>query len=68
MYKIHRVNQIFIWVVSVLFSIVSALKYGIGVNLFASMGVMFGSAILITVVTKLKISDLRKAESYQRSK
>ena len=62
MSKIHRVNQIFIWVVSVVFSLVSALKYGVGVKLFASMGVMFGSAILITIVMKLKISDLRKAE------
>lgn len=62
MSKIHRVNQIFIWVVSVVFSLVSALKYGVGVNLFASMGVMFGSAILITIVMKLKISDSRKAE------
>ena len=62
MSKIHRMNRIFICVVSVVFSLVSALKYGVGVKLFASMGVMFGSAILITIVMKLKISDSRKAE------
>ena len=62
MKKIHQVNQIFIWIVSVIFSIICALKYGIGVKLFASMGVMFGVAILITIALKLKMSELRKAE------
>lgn len=62
MEKIHRVNQIFIWVASVIFSIISGLKYGIGVNLYASVAVMFTAAVLVTIVTKIRISDLRKAE------
>lgn len=62
MEKIHRINRKFIWITSVVFSVVCLAKYGMGAKLYASMGVMFGSAIIVTIISILKIGDIRKGE------
>lgn len=62
MKKIHQVNRRFIWIASAIFSVVCFAKYGIDSRLFASMAVMFGSAIIVTIISIIKISDVRKGE------
>lgn len=62
MEQIHKVNKRFIWITSIIFSLVCLLKYGLGGRLFASMAVMFGSAIIVTIISLIKISDIRKGE------
>ena len=55
MEKIHQINKRFIWITSVVFSVVCIAKYGMGAKLYASMGVMFGSAIIVTIISILQI-------------
>ncbi len=55
MEKIHQINKRFIWITSVVFSVVCIAKYGMGAKSYASMGVMFGSAIIVTIISILKI-------------
>ena len=62
MEKIHQINKRFIWITSVVFSVVCIAKYGMGAKSYASMGVMFGSAIIVTIISILKIGDTRKGE------